>query len=234
MIEIKEFKVIFVDEKPLIVDENGLVVVTVSQIGLVFNEGPPHDHNRPWMYKGVVGYLEDLRFDLFVEGMESTDGEVFLVVDNGVPVLYDGMVVMDLYSDLDKLFKKQGMEKKGMKKQVSENGVTWSLLSEASVLIWIGCLRFINKTECMRRLSLSQIRASILIRLLGMFCLSSPMGISRLLGWLDSLVCRLPISSIIGKVLIGLFRIRSLPRSCILLVVLVKRVKSLNAHIVHC
>jgi len=106
MIEIKEFKVIFVDEKPLIVDENGLVVVAASQIGLVFNEGPPHDHNRPWMYKGVVGYLEDLRFDLFVEGMESTDGEVFLVVNNGVPVLYDGMVVMDLYSNLDKLFKK--------------------------------------------------------------------------------------------------------------------------------
>jgi hypothetical protein len=110
MIEIKEFKVIFEDEKPLIVDERGLVVVATSQIGLVFNEGPPHDHNRPWMYRGVVGYLEDLHFDHFVEGMTATDGKVFLVVEGGIPVLYDDKVVMDLYSDLEKylnrLFKK--------------------------------------------------------------------------------------------------------------------------------
>lgn len=110
MIEIKEFKVIFVDEKPLIVDERGLVVVATSQIGFVFNEGPPHDHNRPWMHKGIVGYLEDLHFDHFVEGMLATDGRVFLVVNDGVPVLYDDKVVMDLYSDLEKylnrLFKK--------------------------------------------------------------------------------------------------------------------------------
>lgn len=110
MIEIKEFKVIFKNDVPFIIDENGQVVVDSSQIGFVFNEGPPHDHNRPWMYRGIVGYLEDLHFDHFVEGMTATDGKVFLVVDGGVPVLYDDKVVMDLYSDLEKylnrLFKK--------------------------------------------------------------------------------------------------------------------------------
>lgn len=110
MIEIKEFKVIFKEDVPFIIDENGQVVVGSSQIGWVFNEGPPHDHNRPWMYRGVVGYLEDLHFDHFVEGMTATDGKVFLVVEGGVPVMYDDKVVMDLYSDLEKylnrLFKK--------------------------------------------------------------------------------------------------------------------------------
>lgn len=110
MIEIKEFKVIFKEEVPFIVNEKEEVIVDSKQIGFVFNEGPPHDHNRPWMYKGVVGYLEDLHFDHFVEGMTATDGKVFLVVEDGVPVLYDDMVIMDLYSDLEKylnrLFKK--------------------------------------------------------------------------------------------------------------------------------
>ena len=110
MIEIKEFKVIFKEDVPFIIDENGQVVVGSSQIGWVFNEGPPHDHNRPWMYRGVVGYLEDLHFDHFVEGMTATDGKVFLVVEDGVPVMYDDKVVMDLYSDLERylnrLFKK--------------------------------------------------------------------------------------------------------------------------------
>lgn len=110
MIEIKQFKVIFKEDIPFIVNEKEEVIVQSNQIGFVFNEGPPHDHNRPWMYKGVVGYLEDLHFDHFVEGMTTTDGEVFLVVEDGVPVLYDDMVIMDLYSDLEKylnrLFKK--------------------------------------------------------------------------------------------------------------------------------
>jgi hypothetical protein len=102
MIEIKHFKVIFKEDVPFIVDERGKVIVESNQIGWVFNDGPPHDHNRPWMYKGVVGYLEDLHFDHFVEGMTTTDGDVFLVVEDGIPLLYYDMVIMDLYSDLEK------------------------------------------------------------------------------------------------------------------------------------
>lgn len=112
--EIKKYKTLFdTDGKPYIIDKDGGIVATSEQIGMVYNEGPPHDHNTKWGSK----FLEDLYIPNFYEKMEKMGGYVYLIVheicplhiDCGcksgfilVPMLFNGMVIMDLYGLLEK------------------------------------------------------------------------------------------------------------------------------------
>ena len=63
-------------------------------IGWVYNEGPPHDHNRIWRDSR---YLEDLHPDWV---NRIIDGEVWVVFEDGNPLLHDGKVILDLYKIL--------------------------------------------------------------------------------------------------------------------------------------
>lgn len=76
------------------IDIDGRVGELTYLIGWVYNEGPPHDHNRIWKDSR---YLEDLHpswFDRIV------DGEGFIVYENGEALLYDGRLILDLYKIL--------------------------------------------------------------------------------------------------------------------------------------
>lgn len=121
MIEIKNYRTLFdTNGNPYIVDEHGEVVATSEQIGFIYNEGPPHDHNRNWVDSR---YLEDLYYPKFVEDMQETAGDIYLVVHDVssnydgphigkncnrktgfkvVPKLHQGMVIMDLYGLLQR------------------------------------------------------------------------------------------------------------------------------------
>jgi hypothetical protein len=94
------------------------VVALPSQIGWVYNEGPPHDHNRLWRDSR---YLEDLHYDGFIEYIQKSQGKIYLLVQEicpnydgshinkdcscksgfiQVPVLYHDKVIMDSYEIL--------------------------------------------------------------------------------------------------------------------------------------
>ena len=114
--EIKKYKTLFDSEdKPYIIDKDGSIVATSEQIGMVYNYGPPHDHNRNWGY----GFLEDLYVPNFYDKIDKMGGYVYLVVHEAcpshigkdcncksgfmvVPSLFEGMVIMDLYGLLEK------------------------------------------------------------------------------------------------------------------------------------
>lgn len=99
MLEIKKYKTLFdSNDKPYIIDEDGSIIATSSQIGFVYNEGPPHDHNRNWVDSR---YLEDLYYPRFISEMKDMDGYVYLVVKQDEmgtrPTFHHDMVIMDLY-----------------------------------------------------------------------------------------------------------------------------------------
>jgi hypothetical protein len=66
----------------------------LGNIGWVYNEGPPHDHNRIWRDSR---YLEDLH-PSWVD--KIIDGDVWVVYENGEPLMYDGKIIIDLYKIL--------------------------------------------------------------------------------------------------------------------------------------
>lgn len=58
-------------------------------IGWIYNEGPPHDHNHIWVDSR---YLEELHPDFVSRGIN----EVWIVFENGSPLLYKEKLIMDL------------------------------------------------------------------------------------------------------------------------------------------
>ena len=98
------------------------VVALPSQIGWIYNEGPPHDHNRVWCDSR---YLEDFHYDGFMKHIAKSHGKISLVVKEicpnydgshinkdcscktgfiHVPVLHHDKVIMDLYGILKKSY----------------------------------------------------------------------------------------------------------------------------------
>lgn len=65
-----------------------------KSIGWIYNEGPPHDHNRIWKDSR---YLEDLH-PLWKNRLSTN--EVWVVYENGEPLLYDDKLILDLYKIL--------------------------------------------------------------------------------------------------------------------------------------
>ena len=92
------------------------VIAQFCDMGYVYNEGPPHDHNSIW--NGA--YLEDLHMQGFLDRVTFADtNEIYLVVEEvcpshvgkdcscksgfiQVPVLYNGKVIMDTYGILQR------------------------------------------------------------------------------------------------------------------------------------
>jgi hypothetical protein len=91
------------------------VIAKPKEIGYVYNEGPPHDHNSIW----CGAYLEDLHMQGFLDRVTFADmNEIYLVVHEvcsshrgrdcscksgftQVPVLYNGKVILDSYGILE-------------------------------------------------------------------------------------------------------------------------------------
>jgi hypothetical protein len=92
------------------------VIAKPNDMGYVYNEGPPHDHNSIW--NGA--YVEDLHMQGFLDRVTFADtNEIYLVVEEvcpshigkdcscksgfiQVPVLYNGKVIMDSYGILQR------------------------------------------------------------------------------------------------------------------------------------
>ena len=107
-LEFKKFNII--DTNGVISLKNDDMVIEGNQLGWVYNDGPPHDHNRSW--RGA--YLEDLHPDSFKGktdvwvavqeicpyhiGKDCSCRGGFIIS----PLLYKGKVIMDLYNLVEK------------------------------------------------------------------------------------------------------------------------------------
>jgi len=120
---IHEVNGLFMDEEERwkVIDENGglfyeaevlKLIATPDQIGWVYNEGPPHDHNYNWVDSR---YLEQIHNRLFINcvkngfkitiavdeecvvGGEECRGELRLI-----PMLHEGKAIIDGYGLLKK------------------------------------------------------------------------------------------------------------------------------------
>lgn len=64
-----------------------------GQLGYVYNEGPPHDHNYDWVGSR---YLEDIHPSI-IEDMDSDSKIRVLVEEDGNFMKFRGKVILDTY-----------------------------------------------------------------------------------------------------------------------------------------
>lgn len=105
-LEIRKMDLVFTDGEPSLYYNNEMVAAP-SVFGYVYNQGPPHDHNRYW--KGGM-YLEDLAPSFF-DGFNRKVGVVVLELcpihigkdctcSTGLEIMprtHEGKVILDLY-----------------------------------------------------------------------------------------------------------------------------------------
>jgi hypothetical protein len=105
-LEIRKFELRFIDGAAFIYDGD-VVLCGPNLFGYVYNQGPPHDHNRYW--KGNM-YLEDLAPSFF-DGVNRKVGIVVLELcpihigkdctcKSGLEVMprtHEGKIILDLY-----------------------------------------------------------------------------------------------------------------------------------------
>ncbi len=63
--------------------------MNINNIGWIYNEGPPHDHNHDWNGKYLEEFLPHMLF-----GKKRIS---FLVDENKEPILYEDKIIIDLY-----------------------------------------------------------------------------------------------------------------------------------------
>jgi hypothetical protein len=109
-LEIRKMDLRFSDGEPYLYHDD-ILVAAPNVFGYVYNQGPPHDHNRDWK-NGM--YLEDLHPSFF----DDVDRKISVVVlvlcpthigkdctcKVGLEVMprtYDGKIILDLYDLVD-------------------------------------------------------------------------------------------------------------------------------------
>ena len=79
------------------------VVATPEMFGWLYNEGPPHDHNRNW---GDSRYLEDYIQSCLISSVKNSLKMTVMVKEiaefNHVPILHEGKIIIDAYNLLRK------------------------------------------------------------------------------------------------------------------------------------
>jgi hypothetical protein len=79
------------------------VVATPEMFGWLYNEGPPHDHNRNW---GDSRYLEDYIQSCLISSVKNGLKMTVMVKEiaefNHVPILHEGKIIIDTYNLLRK------------------------------------------------------------------------------------------------------------------------------------
>jgi hypothetical protein len=79
------------------------VVATPEMFGWLYNEGPPHDHNRYW---GDSRYLEDYIQSCLIPCVKNGLKMSVIVTEisefNHIPTLHEGKIIIDAYNLLRK------------------------------------------------------------------------------------------------------------------------------------
>ena len=69
------------------------IIATPDMFGWLYNEGPPHDHNRRWIDSR---YLEDY-IELCLISVVRNNFKMSIIVDGVLPKLHDGKIIIDRY-----------------------------------------------------------------------------------------------------------------------------------------
>lgn len=69
------------------------IIATPDMFGWLYNEGPPHDHNRRWIDSR---YLEDY-IELCLISVVRDNFKMSIIVDGVLPKLHDGKIIIDRY-----------------------------------------------------------------------------------------------------------------------------------------